>query len=77
MVENIGPLLFDAAEMQQMIDSRGVGKTVILRFGSEGPLVRKLQAAQRVAGHTIKVDGDFGPGTNPRFDNSEEILVCL
>ncbi|MBY5933112.1 peptidoglycan-binding protein [Tateyamaria omphalii] len=56
-------VLFDAAEMQQMVVGRGTGKSIILRFGSEGPLVRQLQAALKAVGHAIKVDGDFGPGT--------------
>ncbi|HEU0223432.1 MAG TPA: peptidoglycan-binding protein, partial [Paracoccaceae bacterium] len=43
---------------------RYAGKTVILRFGSAGDLVRALQTRLGAAlGRHVKVDGDFGPAT--------------
>ncbi|MBR0556524.1 peptidoglycan-binding protein [Ciceribacter sp. L1K23] len=56
-------VLFDAAEVQQMIVNRCKGKSVILRFGSEGALVKKLQASLKARGADVGVDGDFGPET--------------
>ena len=57
-------VLFDAREMQQMILTKMAGKTVVLRMGSEGPLVKKLQMrlAQRL-GMQMKLDGKFGAQT--------------
>lgn len=55
--------LFDAEEAQMMIRTRCEGKTVILRFGSVGPLVEGLQRALNRAGDMLSVDGDFGPST--------------
>ena len=57
-------VLFNASEAQQMVKSQCRGKSVILRMGSTGPLVRKLQQALgRKLNRTVSVDGDFGPGT--------------
>ncbi|MEX3008650.1 peptidoglycan-binding protein [Hoeflea sp. TYP-13] len=57
-------VLFLAEEAQQMIRTRCAGKTVILRMGSGGPLVRQLQEALSARlSRPIKVDGDFGTGT--------------
>jgi len=57
-------VLFNASEALQMVKSQCRGKSVILRMGSTGPLVRKLQQALgRKLNRTVSVDGDFGPGT--------------
>lgn len=57
-------VLFSEAEVTQMIRNRNAGKTVILRMGSRGALVAKLQERlNAVAGTTLRVDGDFGAGT--------------
>ena len=57
-------VLFFAEEAQQMIRTRCAGKSVVLRIGSSGALVRQLQdvLSARLA-RRITVDGDFGPGT--------------
>lgn len=57
-------VLFLAEEAQQMIRTRCAGKSVILRMGSTGPLVRKLQEvlSARLA-RPITVDEDFGAET--------------
>ncbi|WP_419912106.1 peptidoglycan-binding protein [Hoeflea sp.] len=57
-------VLLMAEEAQQMIKTRYDGKTVILRMGSQGALVRQLQQrlGERLSRH-VGVDGDFGPGT--------------
>ena len=56
-------VLFGAEEAQMMIRTHCAGKTVILRFGSFGPLVEELQKALNRNGAHLKIDGDFGPGT--------------
>lgn len=57
-------VLFGAEEAQAMIRTGCAGKTVILRYGSSGPLVERLQAALNAkTGAGIGVDGDFGPAT--------------
>ncbi len=57
-------VLFSASEVQQMIKTRCSGKTILLRFGSQGEYVRLLQTRlSEKLGRPIKVDGDFGPGT--------------
>ncbi len=56
-------VLFDAKEVQQIIKTKYAGKTVILRMGSAGPLVKRLQLALNKQGDSLKVDGDFGPST--------------
>lgn len=56
-------VLFDAEEAQMMIRTHCAGKTVLLRFGSFGPLVEDLQKALNRNGAHLTVDGDFGPGT--------------
>ncbi len=57
-------VLFLADEAQQMIKSRCAGKSIILRMGSAGPLVTRLQQAlARRLSRSITIDGDFGPGT--------------
>ncbi|MCP4318978.1 MAG: transglycosylase SLT domain-containing protein [Hyphomicrobiales bacterium] len=57
-------VLFLAEEAQQMIRTRCAGKSVILRMGSAGPLVRQLQEVLSAhLARSIKVDGDFGVGT--------------
>lgn len=57
-------VLFDGREVQQMVLTQLVGKTVVLRFGSEGPLVKQLQQRLgQVLGMTIKVDGRFNVQT--------------
>lgn len=57
-------VLFGAEEAQQMIRTRFAGKSVILRMGSQGALVKRLQdALNRRQGARVKVDGDFGPST--------------
>ncbi|WP_299296230.1 peptidoglycan-binding protein [uncultured Tateyamaria sp.] len=56
-------VLFGAEEAQMMIRTHCAGKTVLLRFGSFGPLVEDLQRALNLQGAHLKVDGDFGPGT--------------
>ena len=57
-------VLFSASEAQQMIRTECAGKTVILRYGSQGPLVEALQAALNTkVGAGLLVDGEFGPGT--------------
>ncbi|WP_324751446.1 peptidoglycan-binding protein [Roseovarius sp. Pro17] len=57
-------VLFDAEEAQMMIRTKCVGKTVLLRFGSYGPIVEEFQKAlNRKNNAHLKVDGDFGPGT--------------
>lgn len=57
-------VLFSAEEAQQMIRTRCAGKTVVLRYGSAGPLVEELQAALNAkAGARLVADGDFGPST--------------
>lgn len=62
--KNTEYVLFAADEAQTMIRSRLVGKTVILRMGSQGPLVRQLQdALNRRTGSKLTIDGDFGPPT--------------
>lgn len=57
-------VLLTGPELRQMVVGRYAGKTVCLRFGSTGPLVRTLQRAlaDRL-GRAIEVDGDFGPAT--------------
>lgn len=57
-------VLLSGDELQLMIRTRCRGRTVLLRMGSAGPLVKNLQAALNArldAGLTI--DGDFGPST--------------
>ena len=57
-------VLFDARELQQMILTKMAGKTVVLRMGSEGPLVKKLQTRlTQLLGVQIKLDGKFGAQT--------------
>ncbi|NVK20296.1 MAG: peptidoglycan-binding protein [Methylocystaceae bacterium] len=57
-------ILLDAEEVRMMIRTHCSGNTVILRFGSEGPLVRQLQVALNAkAGAALAIDGDFGPST--------------
>ncbi len=57
-------VLFGALEAQDMIRTGCAGKTVILRYGSAGPLVEELQAALNAkTGAGIGIDGDFGPAT--------------
>lgn len=57
-------VLFAANEAQEMIRTECAGKTVVLRYGSQGPLVEALQSALNDKAEAgLKVDGDFGPGT--------------
>ncbi|MEE4539078.1 MAG: peptidoglycan-binding domain-containing protein [Erythrobacter sp.] len=57
-------VLFAAEEAEMMIRTRCAGKTVLLRFGSHGPLVEQLQRAlNRKANASLQIDGDFGPAT--------------
>jgi hypothetical protein len=57
-------VLFDGAEVQQMISTKCAGKTVILRMGSKGDLVGELQRGlSKRLGREIDDDGDFGPTT--------------
>lgn len=57
-------VLFSAAEVTQMIRHRYAGKTVVLRIGSRGALVARLQERlNAVAGTGLRVDGDFGVST--------------
>jgi predicted chitinase len=57
-------VLFGGDEVQQMIANQYAGKTVILRFGSEGPLVKSLQQALAAkTGKAIEADGKFGKST--------------
>lgn len=57
-------VLFDALEAQQMIRNRYKGKSVILRVGSQGPLVEMLQIAlNNRLGRAVNVDGEFGVST--------------
>ncbi|MDW4496424.1 peptidoglycan-binding protein [Sulfitobacter sp. D35] len=57
-------VLFAAEEAQIMIRTHYAGKSVILRMGSQGPLVAQLQEALNdTRNSAIKVDGDFGPNT--------------
>jgi len=37
--------------------------TVVLKRGSKGPLVKKLQEWLKTLGYSLTVDSDFGPGT--------------
>ncbi|MBZ8134392.1 peptidoglycan-binding protein [Afifella sp. IM 167] len=54
-------VLFDAREMIQMLSNQYKEKTIILRFGSEGPLVQELQQALRSSvNSSLQVDGVFG-----------------
>ena len=57
-------MLFSGDEVQQMMVNQYAGKTHILRFGSQGPLVKELQ--QKLAAKTgmpVNADGKFGKGT--------------
>lgn len=57
-------VLFDAREIHLMVATRLVGKTVILRYGSYGPLVKKLQRVLKgKVNPSLGVDGDFGVET--------------
>ena len=69
-------MLFDAREMQQMILTKMAGKTVVLRMGSEGPLVKKLQMrlAQRL-GMQMKLDGKFGAQHFVRSSSSSSAIL--
>jgi len=57
-------VLFAGDEAEEMIRTRCAGKTVLLRYGSQGPLVEELQKALNAkAGASMAIDGDFGPTT--------------
>lgn len=57
-------VLFAGDEAEDMIRTGCAGKTVLLRYGSAGPLVEELQKALNAkAGAQVAVDGDFGPTT--------------
>lgn len=54
-------VLLNAREAETMIKTQCRGKTVLLRYGSRGPLVRSLQKALGDAlNRRLTVDGDFG-----------------
>lgn len=56
-------VLFSGEEVIQMIQTQCVGKTVLLRFGSVGPLVRQLQSKLRKKGALLKETGVFDSAT--------------
>ncbi|WP_197731860.1 peptidoglycan-binding protein [Rhizobium ruizarguesonis] len=57
-------VLFDALEAQQMIRNRYKDKSVILRIGSQGQLVERLQSALNSRLNlTLDVNGEFGVST--------------
>ena len=57
-------VLFSGDEVRQMMVNQYAGKTVVLRFGSQGPLVKELQERLAAAtGKPIEADGKFGKNT--------------
>jgi predicted chitinase len=57
-------VLFSGDEVQQMMVNQYAGKTYVLRFGSQGPLVEELQKKLAAkTGMLIKADGKFGKNT--------------
>jgi predicted chitinase len=57
-------VLFDSSEVLQMVKTQCRGKSIILRFGSQGPLVAELQRRlSDFLARPIKVDSSFGPLT--------------